>query len=89
MASVAYSRTNGQINVSSQHRKAIPVHLVCSETTSSIPSDVDHLVKAMRCQTSLGIGHTAAGGHVQCTIVIKISCYHIGFGCQYVCFIKL
>ena len=26
--------------------------LVCSETTSSIPSDVDRLAKDMKCQTS-------------------------------------
>ena len=43
MASVAYSRTNGQISISSQHCKGITVCLVCSETKSSIPS-VDRLV---------------------------------------------
>ena len=52
MASVAYSRTNGQISIfSSQHSKGIPMCLVCSETKLSIPS-VDRLVKDMKCQTS-------------------------------------
>ena len=52
MASVAYSRTNGQNSISSQHSKGIPMCLVCTETKSSIPS-VDRLVKEiMKCQTS-------------------------------------
>ena len=67
--------------------------VVCSETSSSIPSDVDRLAHYMKCQTShglriihcsnatanqldifqfaansnwLGIGPTAAVGHVYC-----------------------
>ena len=52
MASVAYSRTKGQIRKGiPEHRKGIPVCLVCSETTSSIPS-VGRLVRDMKCQTS-------------------------------------
>ncbi len=50
MASVAYSRTNGQISSSSLHSKGIPVCLVCSETKSSIPS-VDRLVKDMNAMS--------------------------------------
>ena len=49
MASVAYSRINGQYFFIAQ--KGIPVCLVCSETTSSIPS-VDRLVRDMKCETS-------------------------------------
>ena len=59
MASVAYSRTKGQISISSlrrkgipEHRKGIPVCLVCSETTSSIPSE-GRLVGDMKCHTLL------------------------------------
>ena len=53
MAGVAYSRTNGQISISSyKHTKGIPVGLVCSETSSSIPSDVDRLAHNMKCQKS-------------------------------------
>ena len=53
MASVAYSGTNN-IDRSVLHqstKKEIPVCLVCSETTSSIPS-VDRLVRGMKCQSS-------------------------------------
>ena len=53
MASVAYSRTNGQLINSSWHRQGIPVCLVCSETTSGIHS-VDRLIRLardMKCQT--------------------------------------
>ena len=53
MASVGYSRTNGQVSIFySAHTKGMPVGLVCSETTSCIPSDVDRFAKDMKCQTS-------------------------------------
>ena len=35
-----------------KHTKGIHVGLVCSETTSSIPSHVDRLAHFMKCQTS-------------------------------------
>ena len=52
MASVAYSRTNGQVSISSQHTKGIPVGLVFFGNIISIPSDVDRLAKDTKCQTS-------------------------------------
>ena len=52
MASVAYSRTKRHINISPYNTKGILVGLVCSETSSSILSDMDRLAKDMKCQTS-------------------------------------
>ena len=53
MASVAYSRIHGQISTEKEFLCVLSyVCLVCSETTSSIRSDVYRLVKDMKCQTS-------------------------------------